>query len=71
MNKEPKPITKQTILQIVIGSIIAVLLINSGLKVLDMNKTLPKCFKGTPALFIYTALLSMAFTGISGTSVLI
>ena len=51
--------------------IIAVLLINSGLKVLDMNKTLPKCFKGTPALFIYTALLSMAFTGISGTSVLI
>ena len=51
--------------------IIAVLLINSGLKVLDMNKTLPKCFKGTPALFIYTALLSMAFSGISGTSVLI
>ena len=27
MNKKPKPITKQTILQIVIGSIIAVLLI--------------------------------------------
>lgn len=27
MNREPKPITKQTILQMVIGSIIAVLLI--------------------------------------------
>lgn len=27
MNREPKPITKETILQIIIGSIIAVLLI--------------------------------------------
>lgn len=51
--------------------IVAVLLINTGLKRLDMNKSIPQAFKGTPAIFIYTALLSMAFTGISGTSIFI
>ena len=51
--------------------VIAVLLINLGLKRLDTNKSIPKCFKGTPAIFIYTALLSLAFTGISGTSIFI
>lgn len=51
--------------------IIAVLLINNGLKKLDSNTSVPKCFKGTPAIFIYTAILSLAFTGISGTSVFI
>ena len=51
--------------------IIAVILINSGLKRLDTITTIPKAFKGTPAIFIYTALLSLAFTGISGTSVFI
>ncbi len=51
--------------------IIAVLLINNGLKRLDSNTTIPKCFKGTPAIFIYTALLSLGFTGISGSSIFI
>ncbi len=51
--------------------VIAVLLINNGLKRLDMNKTIPPCFKGTPAMFIYTAILSLAFIGISGNSVFI
>ncbi len=51
--------------------VIAVLLINTGLKKLDSNTSVPRCFKGTPAIFIYTALLSLAFTGISGTSVFI
>jgi Na+-translocating ferredoxin:NAD+ oxidoreductase RnfA subunit len=51
--------------------IIAVLLINNGLKKLDSNTKIPKCFKGTPAIFIYTGILSLAFTGISGTSVFI
>lgn len=45
--------------------IIAALLINSGLKRLDRNTEIPKCFKGTPAIFIYTALLSLAFSGFS------
>lgn len=43
--------------------IIAVLLINEGLKRLDMNTYIPKQFKGTPALLIYTAILSLAFSG--------
>lgn len=54
-----------------IAYVIAVVLINSGLKRLDSNKTIPRCFKGTPALFVYTALLSLGFTGISGFSVFI
>lgn len=54
-----------------VAFIIAVVLINSGLKRLDMNKSIPKCFKGTPAMFIYVALLSLAFIGISGNSVFI
>ncbi len=51
--------------------VIAVILINNGLKKLDTNTSIPKIFKGTPAIFIYTAILSLAFTGISGTSVFI
>lgn len=54
-----------------VAYIIAVLLINNGLKRLDANKTIPPCFKGTPAMFIYTSILSLAFIGISGTSVFI
>lgn len=47
-----------------IAFLVAVLLINEGLKRLDMNTSIPKCFKGTPALFIYTALLSLGFMGL-------
>ncbi len=54
-----------------IAYVIAVLLINNGLKRLDMNKTVPPCFKGTPSVFIYTAILSLAFIGISGSSIFI
>lgn len=42
----------------------AVLLINEGLKRLDLNSSVPKSFKGTPALFIYTAILSLGFMGL-------
>lgn len=54
-----------------IAYVIAVLLINNGLKRLDMNKTIPPCFRGTPSVFIYTAILSLAFIGISGSSIFI
>lgn len=54
-----------------VAYVIAVLLINNGLKRLDINKTIPACFKGTPAMFIYTAILSLAFLGISGSSIFI
>ena len=46
--------------------IIAVLLINFGLRAIDKNESIPEAFKGTPAIFIYTAILSLAFTGLTG-----
>jgi len=46
--------------------ILATLLIHEGMKKLESNEEIPNCFKGTPAVFIYIALLSMAFTGFSG-----
>ena len=45
---------------------IAVVLINLGLRRLAKNEEIPEVFKGTPAIFIYVALLSLAFAGISG-----
>lgn len=47
-----------------IAFLAAVLLINEGLKRLDLNTSIPKCFKGTPALFIYTAILTLGFMGL-------
>lgn len=46
--------------------IIAVLLLNFGLRAIDKNKSIPEVFRGTPAVFIYAALLSLAFTGLTG-----
>jgi Na+-translocating ferredoxin:NAD+ oxidoreductase subunit A len=48
--------------------ILAVALIGSGLQRLSQNKDIPKAFQGAPAMFIYVALLSLAFTGFSGGS---
>lgn len=45
---------------------IAVITINLGLRRLDKCENIPESFKGTPAIFIYVAILSLAFTGISG-----
>jgi len=46
--------------------IIAVLLLNFGLRAIDKNESIPEVFRGTPAVFIYAALLSLAFTGLTG-----
>lgn len=46
--------------------IIAVLLLNFGLRAIDKNENIPAAFKGTPAVFIYAAILSLAFAGITG-----
>lgn len=51
--------------------VIAVLMVNWGLRTLDADKSIPGCFRGTPAIFIYVSLLSMAFAGISGTAVVV
>lgn len=46
--------------------IIAVLLLNFGLRSIDKNESIPNAFKGTPAVFIYAAILSLAFAGLTG-----
>ncbi len=46
--------------------IIAVLLISFGLRKINQNESIPQAFKGTPAVFIYAAILSLAFTGLTG-----
>lgn len=48
--------------------ILAVALMSNGMQRLSINKDIPKSFKGSPAIFIYIALLSLAFTGFSGGS---
>jgi electron transport complex protein RnfA len=48
--------------------VIATLLVHNGMKILEKNDSIPDSFKGTPAVFMYIALLSMAFTGFTGKS---
>ena len=45
---------------------LATVLINLGLRRLDKDDSIPDAFKGTPAIFIYVAILSLAFVGITG-----
>ena len=45
---------------------LAVVFINSAMRRIAQNKDIPKAFKGMPAVFIYVALLSLAFTCLSG-----
>lgn len=47
---------------------LAVFLISKGMGKLYANKDIPPAFQGTPVMFIYVALLSLAFTGFSGSS---
>jgi len=51
-----------------VAFILALLLISAGLRRLEENKDIPPLFRGTPAMFLYTAMLSLAFTGFSGSS---
>ncbi len=45
---------------------LAVILINAGMRRILQNKDIPRSFRGLPAVFIYTALLSLAFACLSG-----
>ncbi len=45
---------------------LAVVFINSGMRRIAQNKDIPRAFRGMPAVFIYVALLSLAFTCFSG-----
>ena len=45
---------------------VSLLLINGGMKFIWRNRFIPEFMKGTPALFIYTALLSLALSAFTG-----
>lgn len=46
--------------------ILALFLVNVGLRRLENNRDIPPVFRGTPAMFLYVAMLSLAFSGLSG-----
>ncbi len=52
-----------------IAFVVASLLISVGFTKIAHNKKIPEPFRGTPAMFIYVAVLSMAVTGITGSGV--
>lgn len=45
--------------------VLAAALISKGSQILEENERIPTVFKGTPTMFIYVAMLSLAFTGFS------
>ena len=45
---------------------IAVTLVNTGIRRLRENPDIPESFSGSPALFIYTALIALGLTALSG-----
>lgn len=48
--------------------IVAAALINKGSQLISENEDIPDAFKGTPAMFLYVALISLAFAGFSDTN---
>lgn len=51
--------------------VLAVILINAGIRFIAANKKIPVVFRGTPALFIYISLLSLGLSCFSGQSLFI
>lgn len=51
--------------------VLAVILINAGIRHIAQNKSIPVVFRGTPVLLIYIALLSLALSCFSGESLFI
>ncbi|NLL62894.1 MAG: hypothetical protein GX241_01420 [Ruminococcaceae bacterium] len=49
-----------------IAFILATVFIHFGMKKIEANPEIPESFKGIPALFMYIAILSIAFTGFTG-----
>ena len=48
--------------------VLAAAMISMGARIIEENADIPEVFKGTPAMFLYVAMLSLAFTGFSSTS---
>lgn len=53
-----------------IAFVLAAALINMGSKKLAENEDIPEVFKGTPAMFIYVAMLSLAFAGFTDSNII-
>lgn len=51
--------------------VLAAALISNGSRIIAENKNIPEIFKGTPAMFLYVAMLSLAFTGFSDTNLFV
>lgn len=49
--------------------VVAAALINCGSRKLAENEDIPEAFKGTPAMFIYVAMLSLAFAGFTDSNI--
>ena len=49
--------------------VLAIWLLHAGMTKLRENESIPEVFKGNGALFMYTAILSLAFAGISGKAI--
>lgn len=54
-----------------IAFVLAAAFISKGSLVLAENKSIPEIFKGTPAMFLYVAMLSLAFAGFSDTNLFV
>lgn len=50
---------------------VAAVLLSFGMTKIAQNDRMPAAFRGIPALLLYTALLSLAFMGFSGESVIV
>ncbi len=50
-----------------IAFVFAAALISKGSELLEKNTDIPEIYKGTPAMFLYAGLLSLAFAGFSDT----
>ncbi len=54
-----------------IAFVLAAAIISKGSAILEENKNIPEFFKGTPAMFLYVAMLSLAFAGFSSTNLFV
>ena len=52
-----------------VAFILAAALINKGSQLIAENDDIPDAFKGTPAMFFYVALISLAFAGFTDTNI--
>ncbi len=52
-----------------IAFVVAATLINKGSQFIEENAEIPDVFKGTPAMFFYVAVLSLAFAGFTDTNI--